>query len=199
MEFEFNCEHCDKKFMYAYIEINDQSRIISAYEYGLFDKYLELAHNDDKEIVVNLEQSENEPYQIVYGSLIINNFFTVDEAINLANQMRNYAFFDITEDRVNVSGYADIVFDYKNQYENKIPFAALMQMPHRLKNIPYSSITLFPALKNYKTVWEKMINRPFILACRDSQEVEGITEENWAEYFNKQRMMSAFKIAELVF
>lgn len=41
------------------------------------------------------------------------------------------------------------------------------------------AVTIFPVLSNYNTVFEKMLNRPFALACIKSCQIEGLTQENW--------------------
>lgn len=72
------CDHSeeriykDKKMLYALQEIGNKKFIIAASEYTLFDTYLEHAKNDDKKLNINYSETDNEPYKIVYGSIIVN-------------------------------------------------------------------------------------------------------------------------------
>lgn len=71
--------------------------------------------------------------------MMYNEGVTLEKVFGLAKEMRGYAFMDLEEDRVNISGYQDIVFYPEDAIaDNYIPFAALMQMPHRLENMGYS-------------------------------------------------------------
>lgn len=41
---------CNKKMEYAHMELNGKMFLISAEEFSLYDKYLQYAHNKDREI-----------------------------------------------------------------------------------------------------------------------------------------------------
>lgn len=185
----------DDKLLYAKIEIDHKMYLISAEEISLFDQYLEKAKNKDKDVNIDLFQSDNLPFQIVYGGMMYNEGFTLERIFELAEEMRGYAFLDLEEDKVNVSGYQNIVFyPEEAESENYIPFAALIQMPHRLENMGYS-VTLFPYLGG-NLILESMMNRPFLLACRESFFIEG-DGESWKRNINKEKLMEVYQCADL--
>lgn len=191
----------DDKLAYAYLEIiKGKMILISANEVALFDEYLKYAKADDKDIVIDHEQSENEPFQIVYGGVMFDEEkISIEKMMELAIEIKGYALYDLEENgKVNVSGYTDIVF-YPEEARSKnfIPFAALMQTPHRLINTEEPT-TIFPAFANYNSVWEMMVNRPFLLACKESYIVPECLEENWQEKIDKERLMVAYNVADLV-
>lgn len=100
--------------------------------------------------------------------------------------------------KVNISGYNDIQLFPELAYDpdgSYIPFAALMKTKYQLQDMEYS-ITMFP-LNAAMTVFESMMNRPFLLACRESRAVEGITEENWKEYLDMKLLENAYLEADL--
>ena len=43
-----------------------------------------------------------------------------------------------------------------------------------------------------------MVNRPFALACIKSCQVEGLTQENWKKYIDKEEMLEAAERALFV-
>lgn len=194
-----SCRYRDNdKMQYAYLKIEEKFILILAYEFELFDSYLEKAIEDDKNIKINYEQSDNEPYQIVYGAMMFDEIHhTYSDIVALAKRMEGYAFLDLELEKVNVSGYQEILFFPEEALaEEFIPFVALMQTPHHLQRMKYS-ITMFPALENH-LIWESMVNRPFLLACRESIMMEGLSEDNWTKYIEKNKLMQAYKIADLV-
>lgn len=197
-----NCRYKDDdKIAYAYLEIMDGKMIlISADEVALFDEYLKHAKADDKDIVIDHEQPEKEPFQIVYGGVMFDEGkITIEKMMEFARELKGYALYDLEENgKVNVSGYTDIVF-YPEEAKGKnfIPFAALMQTPHRLINTE-APTTLFPAFANYNNVWECMVNRPFLLACKESFIATNCSEESWKEEIDKERLMAAYNVADLV-
>ena len=185
---------CNKKMEYAHMELNGKMFLISAEEFSLYDKYLRYARNKDREIKI-IEPEESNPLKIVYGMMLVNPIFDTTEAFKIADNVKNYSLFDISENNVNVSAYEDIFFcmDYSKRcaccegYEfncastekTAFPFAALMDTTH-IFNGNKCAISIFPALANFDTIFEKMINRPFVLACIKSFQIEGLklTKDN---------------------
>lgn len=197
-----NCRYKDDdKLAYAYFAITDETRIlIAASEIALFDEYLEYAKADDKNIIIDHEQPDHEPFQIMYGGIMFDEEkVSVEKVMELANELKGYSLYDLeAEGKVNVSGYTDIVFYPEDaNSKNFIPFAAFIQTPHRLIDTEAPK-TLFPAFANYRFVWEKMVNRPFLFACRESFLADDCTVENWKEKIDKDRLMAAYNIADLV-
>ena len=192
------CRHKeDDLLLYAYLELGDNKILISANEVDLFDMYLEKAHNGDKEIIIDYAESDNEPYQIIYGGLMFDNDrHNLEEILDLTEKMKGVAFFTLEENKVSVSGYMDIVvYPSDAVSEGFLPFAALMQTTYRLEDMEYS-VTMFPALKGYH-IWECMANRPFLLACRKGYMKEGVTQENWKEHIVYDEMLEVYKISDL--
>jgi len=197
-----NCRYKDDdKLAYGYLAITDETMIlIAASEIALFDEYLKYAKAEDKDIVINHEQPDHEPFQIMYGGIMFDDEkVSVEEVMDLATKLKGYSLYDLeAEGKVNVSGYTDIAFYPEDAIsKNFIPFAAFIQTQHRLNNTE-SPTTLFPALANYRFVWEKMVNRPFLFACRESFLADDCTVENWKEKIDKDRLMAAYNIADLV-
>lgn len=193
------CRYKDTdKLQYALIELTeDKLFLIAAEEVEVFDTYLEHAKNQDKDVVMDLDQSDEEPLQIVYGGMLLNTHTTAEKAYEIAEQLAGFALFDLEEERVNVSGYKEICFYPEHaETDNYIPFAALMQTTHRFENRT-NSITMFPSMKG-SMVWEAMVNRPFVLACREGMLIEGIKKENWKSFIIKEKLLAAYVTADLV-
>lgn len=187
------------KMQYALMQITQDHRIlISAYELCYFDKYLAYAKEKDKGVKIDYSQPDNEPLQIVYGGMMFDkDSVSFQKVKDISDKLAGFAIYDLEEDKVNVSGYEEII--YFPEYavsETYIPFAALMQTTHRLQNMNYS-ITMFASASG-KAVWEAMVNRPFLLACRESILLERLRKENWKQFIDKKRMMEAYQIADLV-
>ena len=98
------------------MELNGKMFLISAEEFSLYDKYLQYAHNKDREIKI-IEPEEGNPLKIVYGMMLVNPIFDTTEAFKIADNVKNYSLFDISENNVNVSAYEDILFcmDYSKK------------------------------------------------------------------------------------
>lgn len=196
-----NCRYNDNdKLMYARMQLNEKVFcLISAKELTVFDEYFAAAtEKQDKTLIIDYDQSDNEPYQIVYGGMLYNDWCSYESAVETAEDIKGYALFDIEDEKkVNVSGYTDIVF-FPEKAVSKfyIPFAALVQTTHRFENLQ-ASITFFPAFANH-FVWESMINRPFLLAARKGVLVEELDISNWKEYLDEEVLVDAYNQADLV-
>lgn len=195
-----NCRYKDDdKLQYALVEIADDTLILmAAEEVMLYSTYLGYALNSDKDISIDFDESDNEPLQIMYGGLMFDSskrkFSEIEE---YAQSIVGYALFDIEEKGVNVSGYEAIKLFYDERMsDNFIPFAALIRTKHQLQNCK-RSITMFPATAKYK-VFEAMVNRPFLLACRESIKIDEVTLENWEEYIDMCKLKDTYVIADLV-
>lgn len=81
----------------------------------------------------------------------------------------------------------------------EFPFAALMDTTH-IFNGNKCAVSIFPALANFDTIFEKMFNRPFVLACIKSFQIEGLklTKDNWRKYIDKKDMLEAAERAVFV-
>lgn len=198
-------EHTDKccyelsdNILYALMDVTESKKIlISAFELDLFDKYLELAKNNDKDVYVDLDFCESQPYKIVYGGLMFHDIEWEDVS-KYAEQLKGYALVDLEDEPYNLvaSCYDDIIFfPDKAKSKNFIPFAALMRTKYDLKEFEYS-ITMFPCCGSL--IWEDLANRPFLLACRESILLpENVSINNWKEYISQNILMEKYSVADL--
>ncbi len=194
-----NCYYKDTDAMlYCLMQITENKEIlIAASEILLFDTYLNLAKQYDKGICIDMDTCDSEAYQIVYGGLMYTDDKEWSEIKKYAENLKGYALIDLSENPQNIvaSVYDDIIFyPDKAKMGRFVPFAALMKTKFRYAN--ESSITLFPCCD--RLVWENLVNRPFLLACRKFiQCPEGITVKNWKEYININEMQKAYNVADL--
>ena len=203
LEHNEKCRYDDKDaILYADLEVENGKRItLAASEISLFDEYYEVGKQDDEGVIIDLDEPDKEPFQIVYGGLFVNSLFGDDKefALKFVEKFKGYALAEVDADKkVNISGYKDIQLFPEMSYmpEGKyIPFAALMQTKYRLNNMEYS-ITMFP-LNADLTVFENMVNRPFLLACRESRVIDGITKENWENFIDMTLLKQTYAKADL--
>lgn len=193
-----NCCYKDEEaVLYALMEIKkNQMILISANEIDNFDYYLQSAKNGDKDITIDFETCDNEPYQLVYGALM---FHDIDkdklkDYIEASKGRAMIALDGKNKNELAVSAYADIcLFEDNCKHAESIPFVALMQtLCEEEEDI---SITMFPCCD--RNVWENMVNRSFLLACRKFVKIEGLTQENWKEYIDMNILKEAYHLADL--
>ena len=102
---------------------------------------------------------------------------------------------DRDKDELTASCYDDIIFfpEHKRA-DNCIPFAALMHTTHPFDNKDVF-VTMFPCYENLY-VWECMVNRKFLLACRKKVTAgESTTLTNWKDKINKDELIAAYNIS----
>lgn len=192
------CYNENTAMLYAVMPIDAEHKILlSANEFCLFDRYLAFAKNNDKEIVVDMETADFVLPQIVYGSLMFyeKNYEHVKEYVE---ELRGYAMIDLDREvgKLTASTYEDIIlFPENSKMKNFIPFAALMKTTHKFEDIN-KSVTMFPYTGGL--VWEDMVNRNFLLACRKMEPVkEYINTTNWKNYIQFNEMMEAYAVADI--
>lgn len=193
-----NCKYSkEDKILYCLWQINPDDKIlISAMEYSVFDIYLERI-NSEKIMIQDVEEIENLPYKIVYGIVMFQDREKMEQVKEMILGTKDYAYVDLEEDMVNISSYQDIVFGEEKDFGfGEIPFAALMQTKHEFpKDMPYS-VTMFLRYGDMD-ILDNLVNRAYLLACRYAENIPDLTEENWKEYIDYQRMYEAAKIADL--
>lgn len=203
-EHDENCRYHGKdlRLLYACMEISEKKFItVSASEIGVYDEYLEASLKNDVEVIINLDEPDKEPFQIVYGGIFINKLYENKKkfALEFVDKYKNYALGELDSDKkVNISVYNDIQLFPELAYAPEgdyIPFAALMKTKHELKDMKYS-VTMFP-LNATMTVFESMLNRPFLLACRESRRIDGLMEENWKDNLDLELLKKAYVKADL--
>lgn len=192
------CYVAGDNLLYALMNVTEDKQIlISAYEVSLFDKYLDLAKEKDKDIHIDLDSCENIPYIIMYGGLMFHDI-KWEHVRNYAENLKGYALINLEDEPYNLvaSCYDDIIFfPDKAKRKNFIPFAALMKTKYNLKDYDFS-ITMFPCCR--PLVWEDIANRPFLLACRESKLLpENVSIDNWKEYISHNILMEKYSVADL--
>lgn len=193
-----DCYYKDEDaLLYALMQVaEDKYILISANEVSVFDDYLEAAKDNDRGIDIDLDTCDKEPYQLVYGSLL---FHDIDreKLIEYVNGLKNYALIDLDVEefgKLTASAYADIcLFEECGKRRGSIPFVALMQT--LCKENVCTSTTMFPCCN--RLVWENMVNRSFLLACRKFVKIDGLTLDNWKSHIDMDVLDKAYQNAEL--
>lgn len=204
------CRYNDEsKVLYALMELaDDKYALMSATEVAKFDKLLDYAQNEDNEISCDFDVNDNEPYKIVYGGMMLNKTryneseieFAWLEASNTIRENLGCALLDV--DSENDGKFIASTIDGIKFYPGKavsevwIPFVALMKTHHTLHDSE-SSISMFPCLSDC-FIWEMMVNKPFLFACRETVEIEGLTKENWENYISEELVEKAYSVADLL-
>jgi len=120
--------HDNDALLYAVAKLGEHDVILSARETEMYDEYLGYAKNGDKELSIDVDSAENEPYSIVYGGLMFADG-TFDDIKDTVESLKGNALLDLDRDKdeLAASCYDDIAFfpEHKRA-DNCIPFAALM-------------------------------------------------------------------------
>lgn len=122
---------------------------------------------------------------------------TFDDIKDAVESLKGKALLDLDRDKdeLAASCYDDIIFFLEHKRaDNCIPFAALMHTTHPFDNKDVS-VTMFPCYENLY-VWECMVNRKFLLACRKKVTAgESATLTNWKDKINKDELIAAYNIS----
>lgn len=193
------CKYSDDDLLlYAYLNLfDDKYSLISANELDLFDKYLDYAKNDDKSIVIDMEANEDVPYKLVYGGIMIKDEISFDSIKEYIEKNKGCALIDLDSEsngHLIASVYDDIKIYIDEDSEKFVPFVALMKTHHVLHDEEIS-ITMFPYCGGL--VWEDMINKPCLLACRETVQIADLTENNWKTFIDETLLHDIFKVADL--
>ena len=173
--------------------------IISVKESNVFEDYLNSANNNDADIHI-AKESIKEQYQLVYGSIIYNADEELDKEYIESGVDKSLITLDVPKyGELDKSYYAGIKM-YDNQitigeYAKAVPFVALMQTTCKQDINP---ITMFHVLKDAK-VWESMVNRRFLFACKKFVKIDGLTKENWKEHIDKNILIEAYALSTMYF
>lgn len=174
--------------MYCKLILNDHELLVSAREVQVFDYYLDAAKNDDKDLKIDMDAAEKEPFSLVYGGLMFHNH-SYEEIAGLVERLKDYAFLDLDreKDDLSASCYQDILlYPELRKADQFIPF-----------DDSDMSVTLFPLIGEGR-VWEHMANKPFLLACRRKVELdEDVTVENWKDRIDIDELEAAYQVADL--
>lgn len=199
----------DSKMLYALMEVKEGDYVLmSVTEVSKFEEYLTFARNDDRDVSYDLESNDAVPYKIVYGGLLLNKTQYRDAEIDSAwhktanNIMDNLGCAYIDADSEENGNFTASSLDDVKFYSEKanstifIPFAALVKTHHVLHDSA-TSVSMFPYFKD-TLAWEMMVNKPFILACRETAEIDGLTKDNWKEYISEDLLEKAYAVADLL-
>jgi hypothetical protein len=187
----------DDMLLYAYLEIHNQWCLLSANEVSVFDEYLEYAHNDDKNINIDFDRNDKSPYQLVYGGVMYREDIDSGKVESYLESNIGCALIDLDgeSDCDLIASQYEAIKLYKNHAKgNWMPFVALMRTHHTLNDAEYS-ITMFPYTGNY--VWECMVNKVLLLACRKTVAIDGLNPLNWEQYIDEELLMRTFSVADL--
>ena len=189
----------DSLMLYAYLELKEGVfSLISANEMARFEEFLELAHKEDESISIDMESNDTIPYKLVYGGLMIKKDITYEFAEASLKNSAGGAWIDVdseTNGNIKCSAYDAIkLYPEKAENEKWIPFVCLMKTHHVLHNEEVS-VTMFPYTGGL--VWELIVNKPFLLACRETVEIEELNTDNWEKYISEELLTKVYKVADL--
>ncbi len=217
----------DEALAYARMEVVENTFVhISATEVAYYDKLLESAQNDDKDISIDTETVERLPFSIVYGGMYIADRVTekfkdntaemlldIEKSINKCSVEGNdgYEIITIDENYKNmVASSIHMIYILKDakyrKGSNFYPFYALVQTDKEI-NSSAGPTTFFMYESQYNNLWENMINRPFLFAVRMKAELPhavlakddiGYIFRYWGKYVSIADLMDAYQRADLV-
>ncbi|EGT0690872.1 hypothetical protein ACSW9V_15170 (plasmid) [Clostridium perfringens] len=184
-------------FKYARMELNKNLKIlIDADEYPYIMNYFNT--EEDKRIDFENRDNVNEgTIKIVYGSIMRQEFITLDEALMEVKRAKGNSLGYINEkDSVcDINWLIDIkIFNPKNPTADtwKIPFAALIKTNLEFSEEPLKVKTLFTRYSNLSCI-KNIINRPFLLACGYEKTGEDITLDNWEDHIDFSKVQKVFE------
>lgn len=193
------CPFCDAAMKYAYMQLTEEYfALMDAEEMCFFDKLLEKAKSEEA-IEIDETSEEQVLYKLVYGGLLVNKkIMEKEEVLKIVKEMAGFPFAHIQEDHATICQYKEIMF-YENHGANcmGIPFAAIMKLSEGL-NDRNRSVTLTPLFEDHNNMWEQMVNRPFLLACRLEENITGRENEKLETLVHKEKLHEAFARAFIV-
>lgn len=204
-----NCEKDDKctcqccrsgaKMLYANMALDvNYITLMSANEVGLLDKMTDHLENDESDIVFD-ESAESDPPKLVYGGIMVNTFScSFDEVQRLLSVNHGSAFASLDDfdgKTVALSTLDDFVFGDLSEAVGEVfyPFAALMHTKTVLHDSD-TSVTFFPFTELGVTL--SMVNKVFLVACRETVEIDGLNLDNWKEHIDNDLLMKYFRVAD---
>lgn len=195
------CQCCcsGAKMLYANMALDvNHIALMSANEAGLLDEMADLLANDEKDIIFD-ESAENDAPKIVYGGVMVNTFsYDFAEVQKLLNVNHGSAFasLDSFDGRtVVLSTLDDFVFGDLSEAVGEVfyPFVALMHTKTVLHDSD-TSVTFFPFTDLGITL--SMTNKAFLVACRETVEIDGLSLDNWKEHVDNDLLTKCFRVAD---
>ena len=191
------CKYCDNAPLYAYMMLGDNKILIAASEVQFFEDVMEdmsLIKTIDEN--VDFDMSDNEPFQIVYGAVMMPDQVTMEE-MQFVEKFKEYALVEIGEEhQIISSSYEDIELYPELRDDKRIPFAALMKLPYQIEEEAVTSHTFYPYIGDFGVV-DSMLNRSFLLSCRRSESFQGKEISTWREHIDCERLRDAFYNADI--
>ena len=188
----------DDMLLYAYMQVTDDyMALVSANEVSLFDDLLKAAHDKDANLILDEDTCENIPYKIIYGAIMVKESFGAEKAEESLNQNLGHAYLNVDDfdgKSLVMSTFDDFMISKElSSSELYLPFVALARTNVELHDSDIS-YTFFPYFGG--TVWESMVNKPFVIACRETLEVEGLTKENWKDHVSWDDVERFYEVAD---
>lgn len=197
------CSHVNDALKYAKVDLGPVMILLDAIEAGILYDAIDMAR-DETEYFDMHEADDNTPLKLVYGALMINmNNIKSEDALTLAKEMEGCSMLHITEKEAFECTYEKIhIFQELAQHETFIPFAAFMRVPFSLKEVDCAK-TVTPCFADIKYVCEQIINRPFLLACREEDGIVNVDADVDLDVLldyllEKEKMLNACEMAGIV-
>ena len=197
------CSHAHDALKYAKADLGPVIILMDAIEAGILYDAIDMAKEETEYFDVH-EAEDNIPLKLVYGALMINmSTVKFEDALTLAKDMEGCSMLHITEKEAFECTYEKIhIFQELAQHETFIPFAAFMRVPFSLKEVDCAK-TVTPCFADIKYVCEQIINRPFLLACREEDGIVNVDADVDLDVLlesmlNKEKMLNACEMAGVV-
>ena len=194
-----NCRYEDNTPIYALMELGSHKVLIAASEVEYFNQQMQNVNKIKAyEDSLTYEEIESLPFTLVYGAIMTSATTSTEDVVKEVERLKECTLVNVNENEIKAACYHDIelLMDYADEQNGKIPFAALMQIHDEIETDAVTSESYFACYKNLG-VLESMLNRYFILACRRTDKKEGLTKENWREQIDYTALSDAFEVADL--
>lgn len=194
-----NCRYEDNAPIYALMQFGPHRILIAASEVEYFNQQMQNV-NGIKEFEGSLtyEEIESLPPTLVYGAIMTSATTKTEDVVKEVERLKECTLVSATENEIKVACYLDIelLMDCADEQNGRIPFAALMQIPDTIDADAETSQSYFACYKDLG-VFESLLNRHFILACRRTDRKEDLTIDNWKEHIDYTALSNAFDVADL--
>lgn len=194
-----NCRYEDNTPIYALMELGAHRVLIAASEVGYFNQQMQDVEGIKAyEEKLTYDEIENLLYTLVYGAVMTSATTKTEDVVKEVERLKDCTLVSVNENEIKAACYQDIelLMDYEDEQNGRIPFAALMQIHDNIDEDETTSQSYFACYKNLG-VFESLLNRHFILACRRTDKKEGLTKENWRELIDYDALSKAFEVADL--
>ena len=199
-----NCPVCNNEIreerQFASLQISEDKNVLfDVEEFAYFDKWMSTKEKKQQPEYENIHPDEEASAQLVYAVLMPANENNKKDLCVEIKKCKNYAMCTLEDEKLYVSGYADIeVFKGKEVYSRCIPCALLLYTSLDLKKKKEYGFgyTMFLKHSNQK-IFDNLLCREFVIVVRDIEETYNPEdEEHWKDYINEKNML---KMAREIF